>query len=225
LRTVHFNPQAAKRLGRLLDAAAAAGVPVETADDKALTMMAGTARHQGVVATSGAFPYVELDHVVANKPDLVVLADQMQDPQNLGALLRTAEAVAAGAVIVPKDGSVPVTAAVEAAAAGAAALVPVCRVTNGARALRSLKGSGYWAAGLAPRDGTDLFQFAPPRPLAVVVGGEAGMRPLVARHCDFLLSIPVLGRIESLNASVAVGVALYHVRRHWGCLDRKSTLL
>ncbi len=215
LRTIHYESGAAARLAGLLRAATAAGIPVEACAANHLTALVGAARHQGVVATAAPFPYATLEEIAATRPNLLMLADQMQDPQNLGALLRTAAAVGSGAVILPKDGAVGVTAVVEAAAAGAAALLPVCRVTNVERSLRMLKESGYWAWGLVPRQGTDLFRADPPQPLVVVVGGESGMRALVAKRCDVLVSIPMWGRVESLNAAVAAAIAVYHVRRQW----------
>ena len=216
LRAVHYNARAAERIATLLQAARAAGIPLQLCSDSTLTAMVGPVRHQGVVATAAPFPYAALDDIIAATPSLLILADRMQDPHNAGALLRTAEAVGAGDVILPKDGSVPVTSAVEAAAAGAAALLPVCRVINAERTLRSVKEHGYWVWGLVPQAGVDLFNSDPPRPLLVVVGGEAGMRPLVARRCDTLVSIPMFGRVESLNASVAAAIAMYHVRHQWG---------
>jgi 23S rRNA (guanosine2251-2'-O)-methyltransferase len=154
-----------------------------------------------------------LQQVLKEAPRLLVVADRLQDPHNLGALLRTAEGVGAGGVILPKDGAAAVTAAVEAAAAGAAALVPVCRVTNVVRTLHALKDAGYWSVGLVPRVGLGLYDAALPDRVAVVVGGEAGMRPLVAGACDFKVAIPMRGRIDSLNASVAAAVLLYELLR------------
>jgi 23S rRNA (guanosine2251-2'-O)-methyltransferase len=215
LRAVHYAARSTDRLRAVLDAATAAGVTLRSCSDEALAELAGTAHHQGVVATAPPFPYAALESVISAAPQLVVLADQMQDPHNLGAVLRTAEAVGAGAVIIPKDGSVPVTASVEATAAGAAARIPVCRVTNAARTLQSLKQHGYWILGLVARRGTDLYQLDPFSRVVVVVGGETGLRPLVARCCDLSLSIPMGGHVESLNASVAVAVALFELRRRW----------
>lgn len=183
-----------------------------------LNRVAGTTRHQGIVASAGPFPYVELPAVLERQPSLLVLADQLQDPHNLGAVLRTAEAVGAGAVLIPKDSSVAVTPVVEAAAAGATALVSVSRVTNAARTLQRLKACGYWNVGLVPRGGTELFRFAAPNRVVVVVGGETGLRPLVAKQCDFRVSIPMRGRIESLNASVAVAIVVYEILRQWSAV-------
>ena len=92
-------------------------------------------------------------------------------------------------------------------------MVPVCLVTNNARALQNLKEAGYWCVALIVRDGINLYEFDPPGPIAVVVGGESGMRPLVAKQCDFKISVPMFGRVESLNASVAAAIAIYELRR------------
>jgi 23S rRNA (guanosine2251-2'-O)-methyltransferase len=216
--TVHYESRAANRLAALLRMASAAGVALQASDEQGLTALAGTNRHHGVVAIVRPFPYVELDQVICNRRQLLVLADQIQDPHNLGALIRTAEAVGAGAVILPKDGAVPITATVEAAAAGAAALEPVCRVTNVARTLVALKESGYWSMALVRGGGSDLYQADLPQPMVVVVGGEAGIRPLVAKQCDVAVSIPMCGKVESLNASVAAAVALYELFRRWRAL-------
>lgn len=192
------------------------GVVTRCGDAETLTRLAATRRHQGVVAELGAFPYCELAEVLTSSPRLLIAADQLQDPHNLGALLRTAAAVGIGAVVIPKDGAVGVTPAVEVAAAGAAAVVPVCRVTNLARTLRALRDEGYWIVGMSPRDGVDLYALDPPARIVVVLGGEDGMRPLVAKSCDLRVSIPMVGRAESLNASVAVAVMVYEVQRRWG---------
>lgn len=215
---VHYDPHCGSRLAAVIELADAAGVSVSLCDPQRLTMLAGTPRHQGVVATSLPFPYVELDSAVAATPRLLVLADQLQDPHNLGALLRTAAAAGAGAVVLPKDGSVPVTATVEAVAAGAAAYLPICRVTNASRALQTLKKKEYWIVGLTPSHGRDLYHFDPPQRVVVVIGGETGVRPLVAKHCDFKISIPMSRGTESLNASVAAGIMIYELRRRWGDL-------
>ena len=215
MRTVYYQREGSPRIAAVRDIAIAAGVPTQAVEQHELASLAGTTRHHGIVASVRPFAYVPLEAVVAQRPDLLLLADHIQDPHNLGAVIRTALAAGVGAVIVPKDGSVAVTATVEAAAAGATAVLPICRVTNTARTLRELKANEYWVAGLAPREGTPLFRFAPPKPLTIVLGGEEGMRRLVAQQCQVLVSIPMFGPIESLNASVAVALALYHVRRQW----------
>jgi 23S rRNA (guanosine2251-2'-O)-methyltransferase len=213
LNVVYYDRRGGARLREMVELAAAAGVRREGCSDENLTVLAGTARHQGVAATASPFPYVELDQLIWKNSNVLILADHVQDPHNLGALLMTAEAAAVGGVIIPKDSSVAVTPTVEVTAAGAAALVPLCRVTNTVRALEQLKERGYWNVGLVPHDGTDLYRFDAPERVVVVVGGEAGMRPLVAKHCDFTLSIPMFGRVESLNASVAAAIVLYELVR------------
>ena len=215
VRMLYCDAAALERTAAIRRQAADAGVRVRLAASETLAGLAPGARHQGVVAECAPYPYASLVQVVARQPRLLVFADHLQDPHNLGAVLRTAEAVGAGAVVVPKDGGVAVTPAVEVAAAGAAAYLPVCRVTNTSRALGDLKEAGYWTVGLVPRDGTNLFGFEPPERVVVVLGGETGMRTLVARQCDFRITIPMLGRVESLNASVAAAVVLYQVRRHF----------
>jgi 23S rRNA (guanosine2251-2'-O)-methyltransferase len=216
IQVVYCDASAAERTAAVRQQAAAAEVPVRWCPEQTLAEMANSGRHQGVVAKCEPFPYQTLATVFADTPRLVVVADHLQDPHNLGALLRTAAAVGVGAIVIPKDGSVPVTATVESAAAGAAALLPVCRVTNVGRSLAELKRAGYWIVGLAPHCGRNLFEFDPPERVVMVLGGESGIRPLVAEQCDFLVSIPMEGRVESLNASVAAAVVLYQLWRRRG---------
>jgi 23S rRNA (guanosine2251-2'-O)-methyltransferase len=213
LRRVCYERRARPRLRAVAAAAAAAKVPFDAVDAATLESMAGRVRHQGVVAEAGPFPYADLAVVLSGAPALLVAADQIQDPQNLGALLRTVDAVGAGGLLIPREGAAPVTPAVEVASAGGAATVPVCRVVNLARALDEARRQGYWIVGLETVGGADAFGFEPPGPVVVVVGGEAGMRPGVRRRCQVRLSIPMWGQVESLNASVAAAVLLYSVRQ------------
>jgi len=213
LRIVRHEREPAPRTAATVEVARALGVRLEATEGRALVGMAGTTRHQGLVAEVAPFPYAALAAVVGLGARWLVVVDHIQDPHNLGAILRTAEAVGAGGLILPKDGTVGVTAAVEASAAGAAARLPVVRVANVARALEELKAAGYWAVGLVPRDGVDLYATELPDRVAVVVGGEEGLRPLVARTCDFRVGIPMAGRAESLNASVAAAILLYELHR------------
>lgn len=215
VRVLHYDAHATQRLAKLLGVARGAGIALQATRVEMLNALAGGARHQGIVAVAMPFPYVELEHLLRAAPRLLIVADQIQDPHNLGALLRTAEGAGAGGVIIPKDGSVGVTATVEASAAGAAALVPVSRVTNAARAVQMLKSNGYWSIALTPRADASVYDVAPPEPVVVVVGGESGLRPLVSKQCDFVVSIPMYGRTESLNASVAAAVAVFELRRRW----------
>ena len=215
LRQIHVGRQGSERVAAIINRAAQLGIPVQACGGEQLQELVGNVQHQGIAAVAAPFPYVEVQPLVARQPRLLVLADQLNDPHNLGALLRTAEAGGADAVLLPKDGAVPVTSTVEAVAAGAAARVPVCRVTNVARTVEWLRRQGFWTAGLVPRHGIDLFQWDMQPPLVLVVGGETGIRRLVAERCDVRVSIPMAGRADSLNASVAAAVAIFEILRRW----------
>jgi 23S rRNA (guanosine2251-2'-O)-methyltransferase len=227
LECIHYDPRAGQRVAAVLARAQQQRVPLRACPDAQLRVLAGARPHQGIVARARAFPYGDLNSMIRREPRLMLLADHFQDPQNLGALLRTAEAGGVAAVIVPRDRSAPVTAAVEAAAAGATARLPICRVTNVARTLDDLKAQGFWSAGLLPRQGVDLYHWDAPQPLILVVGGETGMGRLIARQCDHQVSIPMAGTAESLNASVAGAIAVYELLRRWwgGHLDRGAVVL
>jgi 23S rRNA (guanosine2251-2'-O)-methyltransferase len=151
---------------------------------------------------------------VLEEDPLLLILDGVQDPHNLGACLRTAEAAGVHAVIVPKDRAVGITPIVRKAAAGAAEIIPVVQVTNLARVLRLLKQRGVWLYGTSDQAQANLWQQDLRGPLALVMGGEGdGLRRLTAELCDHLVAIPMAGRIESLNVSVATGVCLYEIRR------------
>jgi len=204
--------QPSGRLARLAAEATRRGVPVGYLGVDELSERCGTEMHQGVVAQVPPYPYRDLADGLGRRPARVLVLDQVQDPQNFGALLRTAEAAGVGLVVLPRDNSVGVTASVEKAAAGAAIRVPVTQVVNVARTLRELKDAGLWVAGLSARARADLFAFAPPERLALVLGGEGGLRRLVEEQCDVLLRVPMAGETESLNASVAGALAMYALR-------------
>ena len=145
---------------------------------------------------------------------LVLVLDGIQDPHNLGACLRSAEAAGAQAVVIPRDRSVRVTPTVSKVAAGSAERVPVLSVTNLARALDQLRDNGYWICGLAGQAERSLWQLRATQPLALVMGAEgAGLRQRTRQHCDELVRIPMLGQAESLNVSVSTGVCLFEVAR------------
>ena len=204
--------------GGRADAIAAAGrargIAVVGADGDALTRTAGTPQHQGAVAVLPPFRYAELDRLLDPACPSALLLDGVQDPRNLGAILRTARAAGVGGVVLPQDRSAQVTPVVVAASAGLLFGLPIARVPNLVRAMEALKAAGYWLVGLAADGETDVFAFdAPSRP-ALVVGGEGeGLRALVRRHCDFTVAIPMAPGVESLNASVAAAIALYRVLR------------
>jgi 23S rRNA (guanosine2251-2'-O)-methyltransferase len=213
IRTLYFDAQAGDPARSLVAQARSAGVAVQSATADDIAERSASKRHQGLVAECAPFPYVEIEDLIATRPRLVVVVDQLHDPHNLGAILRSAEAVGAGGLIAPKDNCVGVTAVAEASSAGASAWQPVARVTNLARALTQLKDAGFWIVGLSAGAAQDIFSFDPPEQVALLVGGEAGIRPLVARQVDFELAIPMRGHTESLNASVAAPVALYALTR------------
>jgi 23S rRNA (guanosine2251-2'-O)-methyltransferase len=194
----------------LVALASARGVPVERADRPALDRLAGSPHHQGVVASAPPFRYAPLERLLAPDRRSALVLDGVQDPRNLGAILRTARAFGVGGVVLPRDRSAGVTSVVVAAAAGLLFDLPVCQVPNLVRAMAALKDAGFWLVGLVPRGGKPLSGFEAPDRVAVVAGGEGeGMRPLVGRTCDFAVSIPVDPAVESLNVGVAVAVVLY----------------
>jgi 23S rRNA (guanosine2251-2'-O)-methyltransferase len=174
--------------------------------------------NQGVVAFGAPFPYVTLEdvlHVRRDDPGLFVVLDHITDPHNAGAIIRTAECAGAHGVIVPERRAAGVNATVRKAAAGAAAHIPIARVANVADAIRKLKKANVWVAGADLGDqSVDFTQADFARDVALVIGAEgAGLSALVKRECDYLVRIPMLGEVASLNASVAAGVLLYEAVR------------
>ncbi len=196
------------------------GVPLERIDRAELDRRAEGLVHQGVLAEAPAFPYATLDAVLegidAEDPALLVALDGVTDPHNLGSIARTAEAVGAHGLVVPARRAAAVTPTVEKAAAGALAHLPVVQVTNLVRALGQLGEHGVWSLGL---DGDAEVELAEhplaSEPCVLVVGAEGeGLSRLVRERCDALARLPIRGRVGSLNASVAAGVALYELLRH-----------
>ena len=206
-----------RRARELIERAAAAGVAVHAIDEPRLAALAGTTKHQGVVALVATdLPYQTLDEVLERlkEPPLLLVLDGVTDPHNLGACLRSADAFGAHAVIVPKDRAVGVNATVAKAASGAADTVPVITVTNLARCLRDLKDRGVWLLGADAGGDENLFGADLSGPVAWVLGAEgAGLRRLTRELCDRIVSIPLLGSVESLNVSVAAGVCLFATRQ------------
>jgi 23S rRNA (guanosine2251-2'-O)-methyltransferase len=188
------------------------GAPVVHADRATLARLAGTPHHQGTVAVAAPFVYSAFARLLEEGCGSLLLLDGIQDPRNLGAILRTARAAGVGGVVLPRDRSVGVTPVVVAAAAGVLFGLPIARVPNLVRAMEALKAGGFWLVGLTPRDGLGLYELARPARPALVVGGEGeGLRALVRRSCDFLVSIPMASGVESLNVAVAVGIVLWEV--------------
>jgi 23S rRNA (guanosine2251-2'-O)-methyltransferase len=187
-----------------------AGIEVVHEEPRRLRELAGGVAHQGVVAFVHAYHYDDWYELLARRPGCLLVGDQISDPRNLGALIRSAEAAGVAGLVVPQDRSAPMNAVVAKAAAGATSSLPVACVVNLARALGELKDAGYWVVGLDGAGPRSLFDFTFPDPCALVVGAEGkGLRPLTRSKCDHLVSIPMLGRVGSLNVSVAAAVALY----------------
>jgi len=185
--------------------------------DKDLSESAGTRDHQGVLAWCEPFKYADAYELAASERPLLACLDQVSDPRNLGAVIRSAEGAGATGVVVPSHGSARVTAAVARASAGAVEHLPVAVVTNLARYLAEIKGDDLWVAAAAGDSGTPMWQADLSGGLAFVFGAEGkGLRPLVRRTCDLAVSIPQLGQVESLNVSVAAAVLLYEARRQRG---------
>jgi len=205
------------RLQRVVDECRKQGVAVRFVSRAELDQMAGNNAHQGVVAVTSAKQYNDLDDLVEAKRgqySLLVVLDGVEDPHNLGAVIRTADASGADGVIIPERRAASVTALVAKASAGASEHLPVAKVTNIARTLEELKAKNIWTVGLDERGPQSYDSLDYNMDCAIVLGAEGkGIHQLVARKCDFLVSIPMLGKVPSLNVSVAAGVMLYEIVR------------
>jgi 23S rRNA (guanosine2251-2'-O)-methyltransferase len=206
-----------RRMQELIHAAKAVNVRIIQADNQRLDSMTGTRRHQGVVAKAGELSLARnldelLDAIVG--PPLLLILDGITDPHNLGACLRVADGAGAHAVIAPKDRAVGLNATAAKVASGAAETVPYITVTNLARTMRDLKERDIWLIGTTEDAGKGLYEADFSGAAALVMGSEGeGMRRLTRETCDVLVSVPMLGSVESLNVSVASGICLYEARR------------
>ncbi|MDQ6678093.1 MAG: 23S rRNA (guanosine(2251)-2'-O)-methyltransferase RlmB [Acidobacteriota bacterium] len=197
------------RIQELIDLARDAGTPVRFEDRSALQRLAGSSAHQGVVALGAEFRYGEYGKV-AETAELVVVLDGVEDPHNLGAIVRTAHAAGASAIIIPERRAAGLTETVAKAAAGALEHLPVARVTNINRTLENLKERGFWIYGIDERGTEDFHEVSWNAPAAIVLGAEGkGLHQQVREHCDVLIKIPMSGKISSLNVSVAAGIVLF----------------
>ncbi len=203
------------RLDELLRLAEQRQVRVRRAEADELHRLASGGSHQGVVATiRPPDPRGVVDLIGAGTPALIVVLDGIEDPHNLGAIARTAEAAGASGLVMPTRRAAPVTAAAVKASAGALAHLPVAPVVNIARALAELRSAGVWTVGLDADAPRTIYDIDLRLPVALVVGGEGrGLRHLVRERCDWLAALPLSGRVGSLNASVAAGIALYEAVR------------
>jgi 23S rRNA (guanosine2251-2'-O)-methyltransferase len=219
LHTVYLaGGQGAPRRQAIADAARRAGVAVQWVEPDKLTALVGHRRHQDVAAEAAAYPVSALEEIVracpAGTAGWVLLLDQIVDPQNFGAIVRTAHCAGIHGIVAPKDRSAPPSAAASKASAGALEHMRVAYVTNLVGAIKALKDSGFWIA-CADRNGRlSLFEADLEGPLALVIGGEEkGLRPLVKKHCDFTVAIPQTGPVGSLNASAAAAIVIYEAFR------------
>jgi len=193
------------------------GAKVRSAPRAKLDRLAGTDRHQGVVAVVADFRYAEVKDLLAaaaasGRPPLVVVLDGVEDPHNLGAIIRSAHALGAHGVIIPRDRAVGITPAAVKASAGAVERCPVARVTNLAKTIEGLKGEGLWSVALTADAGQPLAAVDLTGPIALVLGSEGeGLRPLVRKTCDLAGAIPMTGDLDSLSVSAAAAVSLYEV--------------
>ncbi|MDD5863382.1 MAG: 23S rRNA (guanosine(2251)-2'-O)-methyltransferase RlmB [Firmicutes bacterium] len=206
-------------LQRLAAQAKEAGAVVVPVDRRKLDAMSFTHAHQGVIAQAAAHVYYTIDDILEEaasrgETPLIVLCDELSDPHNLGAILRSAECAGAHGVVIPKRRSVGLTATVSKASAGAVEYMKVARVTNMNAAIAELKGKGVWVFGTAAEGSIPMYQADLTVPAAIVIGNEGdGLSQLVRKNCDVMVSIPMKGRISSLNASAAASILLYEAVR------------
>ncbi len=206
-----------QRLTDIRNLAAAAHIPVRHLTKNDVDSMVDTPGNQGICASSGPYPCTPLEELLTkslHQIPLLLLVDQVVDPQNLGALIRTAYCAGLNGVIITKDRSAGPSPTVSKASAGAMEHISLTRVTNMVTTIKTLKKAGLWIAGLEGSAGQSIYAADLSGPLALVVGSEKkGIRALVKKHCDLLLAIPQIGHIDSLNASVAGGVVMYEAFR------------
>ena len=211
-----------RTLGRIIALAKKSGVVVAECDRRKLDAMSETHSHQGVIAQAAAQAYASVEDILQRaagkgEPPLLVVCDQISDPHNLGAIIRSAECAGAHGVIIPKRRSAGLTAVVAKTSAGAVSYMPVARVPNLPALLKELKKRGVWVFGTAAGGTVSLYEADLRSPAAIVIGSEGnGMGRLVEESCDFLISIPLKGSISSLNASAAAAIVLYEAVRQRG---------
>lgn len=217
LDTIYINGNGGS-LGIIRRLAREKGIVVKDADDKKLSRLSGGASHQGVVAEGACGEYVSVEDILevsrkkGTKP-FIIICDEIEDPHNLGAIIRTAETSGADGVIIPKRRSASLNATVFKTSAGAASYVPVARVSNLASCIDTLKENGVWIYG-TDASGSDYSETDFTGGCALVIGSEGfGISQLIQKKCDFMIKLPMMGKINSLNASVAAGIFMYEVLR------------
>jgi 23S rRNA (guanosine2251-2'-O)-methyltransferase len=207
------------RVEKIIKLAEDRGVAVHRREKIDLTKMCASSHHQGIALEVEPFRYAELDDLLASisrsgGPGFLLVLDGILDPHNLGALIRSAACAGADGVVIPRDRACGITAAAEKASAGAVETIPVAQVTNIVQALEAMKKTGYWVYGLAGEVSQSLYDLKFSGSSVLVIGGEGeGIRQLVRKQCDVVMSIPQYGGVSSLNASVAGGIALFVMAR------------
>jgi 23S rRNA (guanosine2251-2'-O)-methyltransferase len=229
LNKIFWSNQAQRHLIQpIMEEAKARGIVVQQVDKRKLDQLVPDLQHQGVVAQAAAVSYAEVDDLLAlaaerGEPPLIILLDEVEDPHNLGSVLRTADCTGVHGVIIPKRRSAGLTAVVAKTSAGAVEYVRVARVANLVQTMEKLKAAGLWIAGADAGAKDGFYETNLTGPLAIVIGNEGqGLSRLVRERCDFILSLPMFGKINSLNASVAAGVILYEVVRQRQQAQKKS---
>jgi 23S rRNA (guanosine2251-2'-O)-methyltransferase len=201
----------------IIDLARQKNIPVEVRPRQYLDELTANQNHQGVVGLIRTYSYSDLDTLIANRNkssqfSLLLILDSVMDPQNLGSIIRSAYCLGANGVIIPSDRAASITAAVVKASAGSVMQIPVARETNLSQTIKCLKEKGFWIFGAEARGGQDLRKADFNCHVALLLGGEAkGIRPLLKKQCDFLLSIPMTGNFDSLNVAVAAGIIQYEI--------------
>jgi 23S rRNA (guanosine2251-2'-O)-methyltransferase len=206
-------------------------VPVLFRNRNALDRLVLGQRHQGVIARSKPYRYVPFDDMLgriaaAKQPERILIVDGVTDPRNLGALIRTADAAGVRFIVIPKDRSADVTPVVAKASAGATSHVGIVKIANVRRAIREMKQRDFWVVGLDERSHETIYDRKFPERVAILLGSEGGgQRPINLRECDFVVSIPMLGAVSSLNVAVAGAVFLYELMRQASRLPVKAPLI
>ena len=214
LDTIYVNENAGGSIGAITRIAHERGIVIKNVSDQKLTQMCGGASHQGIIASGACAEYVSVEDILAiskkkGTAPFIIICDEIEDPHNLGAIIRTAEAAGADGIIIPKRRSASLNATVFKTSAGAASWLPVARVANLGAAIDELKKNGIWIYG-TDASGENYSDTSFTGPIGLVIGSEGfGMGRLIRDKCDFLVKLPMYGKITSLNASVAAGIFMY----------------
>lgn len=215
IRTLYVRTGDGQRFEEEMDRVRIAGGQVAFADEAEISRNCGRdARHQGIAAVVREYAYAELEDMLEARPDPILVIDGVTDPRNLGAILRSAEGAGVGNIVIAKDHTVGMTSAAIKSSAGAWIHLKIARCGNVARLLDDLKQAGYWIAALAPGGNVSIYDLDVTSKLAIVIGSEGkGVREIIKKTTDYLVDIPMRGKVGSLNVSVATAVALYEIAR------------